>query len=250
MAKEHGGEHLSPVVVITGAASGIGRRTVMRFTEAGWRVIAVDRQIESLQRENLRDVEIYELDVSEELQVAEWAQRIELHHLNIVALVNSAGIGLFATRLEDISLVDWNRVVATNLTGPFLMTRALLPALKAHGGCIVNISSVHAMSTTFGMAAYASTKAALIGLTRATAVDYRSCHVRANCLLVGSVDTPMSDQHRDAIMKNHAPDPGIDPHLMASPTQIANVIYFLCTNESQFVNGTALRVDGGLLSEL
>jgi NAD(P)-dependent dehydrogenase (short-subunit alcohol dehydrogenase family) len=243
--------------VITGAASGIGRSTVLLFLEQGWEVVAVDRREEALgaltaaipplQRDHLA---LQAVDVSDEAAVAKWAENLAARYPTVTALVNAAGIGLFAKKLDTIQPAEWNRVLATNLTGPFLMTKALVPRMRTHGGQIINLSSVHAVATSFGMAAYASAKAGLMALTRATAIDYRQERIRCNCLLIGSVDTPMSAEHKRALDALQMPDLGIDPALVAEPHEIAQVIHLLASGAASFVNGSCLTVDGGLLAEL
>ncbi len=250
----------SRLAVVTGAASGIGRSTVELFLATGWSVVAVDRNAEALQGLVANETGAFTtvsgtlekdpLDVSNPEQVSAWAARLRLRHPAVGALINAAGIGLFARRLEDIGALEWERVLATNLTGPFLMTKAIVPLMKGYGGFIVNLSSVHAVATSFGMAAYASAKAGLIGLTRATAVDYRSHGIRANCIVIGSVDTPMSAEHKAAMTLSQGPELKIDAELMATPRQVARVIRFLCSDDAIFVNGAAMTVDGGLLAHL
>lgn len=248
----------NPCAVITGAASGIGASVVGVFLERGWRVIALDKNLVGLQNllkataENERGkLDSYSLDVSQGAEVRRFGEYIANHDESVNALVNAAGIGLFARRLEDITDDEWNQVMGVNLTGPFLLTRTVIPYM-ANGGHVINFSSVHATATSFGMAAYASSKAGLIGLTRATSVDYRTRGIHANCLVIGSVDTPMSQQHREAQLRlndSHL-NLTIDPDLVASPRQIATVVHFLCSAEAEFVNGAAICVDGGLLGQL
>ncbi len=244
--------------VITGAASGIGRAAVDVFLRRQWRVLAIDKDARGLEDglwrttdSRLRsELTMYPLDVARGSDVAAWQQTMSTEYPCVDALVNAAGIGLFARSMEDTGDDEWQTVIAVNLGGPFFMTKALIPQMKIRGGQIVNLSSVHAVATSFGMSAYASSKAGLVGLTRSVAVDYRSAGIRANCLIIGSVDTPMSHQHQMQQTDRGAPPLVIDQALIANPVEIATVIYFLCSNEARFINGAAITVDGGLLSEL
>ena len=245
------------LAVITGAGSGIGRSTADLFLRSGWAVIAIDKNETALA--DLRQhvdaalrpyLHTQPLDVSNAEDVQAWGLQLRTQTSAVHALINGAAVGLFARRMEDISVTEWEQVLATNLTGPFLMTQAVVPCMKRIGGHIINLSSVHAIATSFGMAAYASAKAGLIGLTRATALDYRADGIKANCLVIGSVDTPMSTAHRSALMAAGAPDLDIDPRLVAQPGEIAEFIRFLCSSAASFVNGAVLAVDGGLLAEL
>ena len=251
-------DSVAGIAVVTGAGSGIGRATTLHCLDAGWHVIAIDRQEDALSRltdeaegASLTRLAVQPLDVADALAVAAWAEGLAAHHGGepVRALVNAAGVGLFARKLDTITPDGWHRVLAVDLGGPFLMTKYLVP-LMAPGSQIIHLSSVHAEATSFGMAAYASAKAGLLALTRATAIDYRRDGIRCNCLVIGSVDTPMSRQHGEALAAEGLGAPALDPTLVAQPEAIAEVIEWLASGRASFVNGAAIRVDGGLLADL
>ena len=245
-----------PVAVLTGAGSGIGYSTALTLGADGYMVVAMDKDTDALT--HLQGVAVDRnytihsmlIDVADPVQVADAFAKTKAEYGYIDALINDAGIGVFGKTIEETTWDEWNRVLAVNLSGLFLMCKAFLPLLQVKGGSIVNISSVHAIATTYGMTAYASAKAGQIGLTRSIAVDYVSRGVRCNCLIVGSVETPMTGRHQSAIHDRGLPAMDIAPHMIADPGQIAAVIRFLCSPDAGFINGAAITIDGGLTALL
>src|SRR6266404_8659319 len=168
----------------------------------------------------------------------------------VVALVNVAGVGIAATVL-DTSDQDWNRVIGTNLTGPFLLTRAILPLmLDAGSGVIVNVASVAGIVGIAARAAYCASKAGLIGLTRAVAADYASRGVRCVAVCPGTVETEWIDR-----MSGADGDPAATRERMAArqldgrmgtPEEIAATIAFIASDNGRFFNGASVIVDGGM----
>ncbi|KAB2854528.1 MAG: SDR family oxidoreductase, partial [Bauldia sp.] len=170
------------------------------------------------------------------------------------AVVNCAGVYPTGKRLEEVSDGEWDRAVAVNLTAVFRVCRAALPLLRAAGGgSVVNIASVHADATVPGVPAYAATKAAVVGLTRQMALDYAVDRIRVNAVLVGSVATRMTLDGLEAAGGAEAIGLSFEPNRIAriaDPREIATVIGFLISDEASFVTGSAMQVDGGLLSRL
>lgn len=241
-------------VIVTGAASGIGRATTGALLDAGWQVAAVDRDAEGLAKlradtgrpqlhtiaADLRDATDITGSVEE---VLGWSGRLD-------ALVNNAGIGV-AARLGDTSDADWDAILDVNLTAMFRLTRAALPALLATGaGRVVNVASVAAIVGVGNRAAYCASKAGVLGLTRSLAVDYARDGLRANAICPGTVDTEWIGKILDG-----APDPAgtrarmesrqLDGR-MGSPQEVAAGICFLLTPAARFVNGSAFVMDGGM----
>ena len=171
-------------------------------------------------------------------------------------MVNNAALFAFAS-VEDMAEDDWDRIIQTNLTSVFLMSKYAIPHLRASGGgAIVNVASVHGVATVDHLAAYAAAKGGVIALSRQMAHDVASDRIRVNAVVVGAVDTAMSRQHAMAVGVDYEGVSGDSPILdqalgrMARPDEIAGAIRFLVGADASFVNGSALVVDGGLLARL
>jgi NAD(P)-dependent dehydrogenase (short-subunit alcohol dehydrogenase family) len=245
---------VSRVAVITGVLGGIGRACAAKFRADGWDVAGIDRA------GGQGDVA---LDHFAQLDVGKSGAGPELDRFFaeigwIDALVNNAAI-LIPKALVDTTDDDWAETIASNLTGPFVATRAATPYLRKSRGSIVNVSSVHAVATSGGIAAYAATKGALLALTRAAALELGAHGVRVNAVLPGAVDTPMlraSSETRIGAVAG-APDPLEDIAArtplgrIGRPEEIASAIVFLADGErSSFVTGQTLIVDGGVTVRL
>jgi NAD(P)-dependent dehydrogenase (short-subunit alcohol dehydrogenase family) len=247
-------------VLVTGAATGIGRATATFLAEAGAAVIAAGLEIESgaslqtEQRARGNRLHFLEMDVTDNTQVNAAIQFAEKNYGRLNGIVNGAAIHKPGKRLEDLSDAEWNATLNTNVTGVFRVCRAGLPALRrAGGGSVINISSVHAIATSAGIADYAASKGAVLALSRQLAIDYAIDRIRVNALIVGSVDTRMSQVAFDAAGGPEAL--GLSFSLTAIPRvgkaeEIASVIGFLISDASSFINGSGLVVDGGMLAKL
>ena len=244
-------------ILITGAAGGIGRATVTLFTEKGWRVIGVDRNIfgDDFPKNGL----FIRSDISrpEDMQVI--FQKASAFTDSLDALVNNAAMQI-AKPLIETSVDEWDAVMAANLRSVFLGVKLAHPLLKARGGAaVVNVSSVHAIQTSANIAAYAASKGGLLALTRAMAIEFAPDGIRANAILPGAVDTPML---RAGLGRGHVGGDNVQDRLdnlarktvngrVGTPKEIASAIHFLADNEqSSFMTGQALVVDGGATARL
>jgi len=247
----------SRVLLITGAAGGIGRATVKLFTENGWHVIGVDRAEFGVgfPANGL----FIQADISIPDQVNAIYERASAFTDSLDAVVNNASIQVNKPMLE-ISVEEWDLVMASNLRSAFLGVKLAYPLLKARGGgAIVNMSSVHAVATSVNITAYAASKGGLLALTRAMAIEFAHDNIRANAILPGAVDTPML---RDGLGRGHLGGENITERLdnlarktvngrIGTPAEIAHAIYFLADNtQSSFMTGQALVVDGGATARL
>ncbi|MFN3307758.1 MAG: SDR family NAD(P)-dependent oxidoreductase [Anaerolineales bacterium] len=245
------------VVLITGAAGGIGRATVKHFAEMGWKVIGVDRAPFGEGFPAQGAFIQSDISVSENLQAIFAAAQSITPYLH--ALVNNAAVQV-AKPIIETTIEEWNMVLASNLTSVFLGVKLAYPLLKAAGGgAIVNVSSVHAIATSANIAAYAASKGGLLALTRAMAIEFAKDNIRANAVLPGAVDTPML---RAGLGRGHVSGGDILERLdnlarktvngrIGKPEEIAHAIYFLADeSQSSFMTGQALIVDGGATARL
>jgi NAD(P)-dependent dehydrogenase (short-subunit alcohol dehydrogenase family) len=242
--------------VVTGAASGIGRATAVLLAKGGYGVALVDIDASGIDQ-TLRSIES-----SSGVAKAFRANVCDPHELGVMVrevltsmgspelLVNVAGVGIAATVL-DTSDQDWNRIIDTNLTGPFLLTRAVLPLMLDNGsGVIVNVSSVAGIVGIPARAAYCASKAGLIGLTRAVAADYAKHGVRCVAVCPGTVDTEWvdrviaADEDPDATRRRMAARQ-LDGR-MGTPEEIAATIAFIASDGGRFINGASVVADGGM----
>jgi len=247
---------MSTVAVVTGAASGIGRATALRLAHDGYEVAMMDLDAAGLAETRTQIEQAggrahqFPVDLCDPLGVGSVTREIAVKVGAPEVLVNVAGIGLAATVLET-SDEDWNRVLAVNLTGPFLTTRATLPLMLDRGsGVIVNIASVGGQVGLARRAAYCASKAGLVGLTRAVAVDHAREGIRCVAICPGTVETEWIGK----ILAN-APDPVAARGAMAarqldgrmgSPAEVAAMVAFVAGPDGRFINGAALILDGGM----
>lgn len=242
------------VVLITGAASGIGRATAVRIAREGGTVAAVDLDADGL-AETAAVVEqaggriqTWVGDITDEAAVQSTVERIIDTFGRIDALVNMAGI-LRSDHSHEVSLADWNRVITVNLTGTFLMTRACLPHLLVAEGNIVMAASTASLAGHPWMLPYAASKGAILSMTKTLAVEYARQGLRVNAVAPGGITTPMSanvrlpDDVDFTLLDRISP---IDRH--RGPETVAATIAFLASADAAHVNGEVVRVDGATLA--
>ena len=239
------------VVIITGAAGGIGLATAKRFGVEGARVVIADLKADEanaaareVEAAGASDAWASVCDVSRPEQVeATVAGTIErFGRLDVI--VNNAGLMVFKP-LEEHTEQDWLRVLHVDLLGTFYFTREAFLHMKP-GGAVVNVSSIHAEETTPLVCSYAAAKAAVVSLTRSAALEGKAKGIRVNAVLPGAVDTPMLWENPN--IKSGLEQ--IDRADVGRPEDIAAAIVYLASDEARFVQGAALRVDGGRLARL
>src|ERR1700691_4206956 len=240
---------LQKVALVTGAARGIGLAVAKRFLAEGWRVALLDIEGELLWNSVATlavpgDALALHCDVSDAGAVAGAVAEIERRFGRLDALVNNAGIAVFAPLLET-SEDDWNRILAVNLTGPFLCAKAAVPLMREHGGgAIVNITSISAVRASTLRSAYGTSKAGLAHLTKQLAVELAELGIRVNGVAPGPVDTAMAK----AV---HSPEIRADYHdaiplnRYGLEQELAEAIFFLCSDRASYITGQTLAVDGG-----
>ena len=237
------------VAVVTGSARGIGLATAKLFLAEGWRVALLDIQRDELGTaaaalDQPERALALPCDVSDEAEVAGAFAAIKARFGRLDALVNNAGIAIFKPILET-RLEEWNRVMAVNLTGPFLCTKAAAPMLRdAGGGAIVNIASISGLRASTLRTAYGTSKAALIHLSKQQAVELASIGVRVNAVCPGPVETAMARAvHTPAIRADYHDTIPLNRYGLEE--ELAQAIFFLCTDKASYITGQSLALDGG-----
>lgn len=246
-------------VVVTGAGSGIGRACAMEFAKEGANVVIADIDLQSAQ-ETLKQIETaggsgaaFRTDVSDPESVKELAENTARRFGNIFALVNNAAIQVNKT-VEDTSFEEWSRQLSVNVGGTFLCSKYFLTQLRKTKGSIVNMSSVNGFFAEPTCAGYCSTKAAIIGLTKAMAIDHGNEGIRVNCICPGYIDAGLAEGYFQS-----QPDPARARaeagklHALwriGKPEEVGRVAVFLASDDASFVTGTSMVVDGGFSSGL
>jgi NAD(P)-dependent dehydrogenase (short-subunit alcohol dehydrogenase family) len=237
------------VALVTGAARGIGLATAKRFLAEGWRVALLDIERDLLQGAvaaiaNPEHTLALHCDVSDAKVVAAAIDTVAKRFGRLDALVNNAGVVVFAPLLET-SDADWNRILAVNLTGPLLCTKAAAPLMREHGGgAIVNITSISAVRASTLRSAYGTSKAGLAHLTKQLAVELASLGIRVNAVAPGPVDTAMAKAVHTAEIRADYHD-AIPLNRYGLEEELAEAIFFLSCERSSYITGQILAVDGG-----
>jgi meso-butanediol dehydrogenase / (S,S)-butanediol dehydrogenase / diacetyl reductase len=228
--------------VVTGAGGGIGAAISSRLAADGFTVACVDLK----QPDVDAPLHAYAADVRDAASVREVAARIRADLGEPWLLVNAAGV--FSVQLlPDLDEAEWDRILDTNLKGPFLTCREFLPAMIAAGsGCIVNIASTAGVRGGRRRAAYCASKGGLVLLTRSLAIDHGHDGVRVNCVCPGLIDTEMADwiRHDEAAMATF--DAGTPAGRIGSPAEIAATVSFLASQDASYLQGSVVMVDGGV----
>jgi len=233
-------------MLLTGASRGIGHATVQRFNAEGWRVITCSRAPFPKEcpwgggRENH-----VQLDLSEPSGTIKAVDRIrEMLNGKLDALVNNAGIspkGPEGERLNTLNtdLMDWGKVFHVNFFAPVVLARGLKDELTAAKGSVVNVTSIAGVRVhPFAGAAYATSKAALAALTREMAHDFGPLGVRVNAIAPGEVETAILSPGTDKIVRK------LPLQRLGQPEEVANAIYFLCSDQSSYISGAEIEVNG------
>ncbi len=247
------------VVLVTGGGSGIGRATALRCAEDGASIVVVDQNVSGAtvakeltelgavatsQSRDISDPDDVQAMVREALE--------SFGHLDV--LVNNAGVGGSGQRLHELSIEEWDRTIAVNLRGQFLCAKFIIPLfLQSGGGAIVNVASTYGITGAPRSPEYCASKGGVVALTRQLAVDYGSDGIRINAVCPGYINTDMGGRRAalgpagaaaaNAAREAHA---ALQPlGRQADAREVANVIAFLASEESSFMTGSIVTVDGG-----
>ena len=256
-------EFQGKIAIITGAAKGMGLGCAKKFASLGATVVVVDVDESSLSAsaQSLKNTggEVLEVvaDLNDFEAVKELVNQVDKTYGKVDFLINCAGIQTYGTA-EETDLALWDRTMNINVRAMFYTAKAVLPIMKRHrSGSIVNISSVQSLANQKGVVAYATSKAAANGLTRALAIDNAEFGIRVNAVLPASIDTPMLRASADMFKGDGTIDDVLNTWGKAHPIQrigtteeVAELVAFLASDKSSFMTGGTYNIDGGLMSQV
>ena len=234
-------------IIVTGASGGIGNSIVKKLSEAGANILATGTKIEKLEelKSQFEDIKILKFDISQSNKIEEFIQNamIKLGG-GLDCIVNNAGITQDNLAIR-MSLEEWQKVIDINLTSTFLMCKfAIKKMLKNKSGKIINITSVVGHTGNLGQANYTASKAGIIALSKSLAIEYGKKNININCISPGFIKTKMTDKidekFKEVIISK------IPMARLGEPDDIANAVLFLSSNQSSYINGETIHVNGGM----
>jgi len=234
-------------IIVTGASGGIGNSIIKKLYQAGANILASGTKIEKLEelKDKFENIKILKFDISQSKKIEEFIDNAtkELGG-NLDCIINNAGVTQDNLGIR-MSLNEWQKVIDINLTSTFLMSKyAIKKMLKNKSGRIVNISSVVGHTGNLGQSNYTASKAGIIAMSKSLAIEYARKNININCISPGFIKTTMSDKlddkFKEAIISK------IPSGRLGDPKDVANAVLFLCSNQSDYINGETLHVNGGM----
>ncbi|MDB3919870.1 beta-ketoacyl-ACP reductase [Candidatus Pelagibacter sp.] len=234
-------------IIVTGASGGIGNAIIKKLSEAGANILASGTRIEKLEelKKNFEDLKILKFDISQSDKIEEFIENAtsELGG-SLDGIVNNAGITRDNLAIR-MSLDEWQKVININLTSTFLMSKfAIKKMLKNKSGKIVNITSVVGHTGNLGQANYTASKAGIVAMSKSLAIEYAKKNININCISPGFIKTAMTDKIDDKFKEVIISK--IPSARLGEPDDIANSVLFLCSDQSNYINGETLHVNGGM----
>ena len=234
-------------IIVTGASGGIGNAIIKKLNEAGANILASGTRIEKLEdlKKNFENIKILKFDISQSDKIEEFIENAtnELGG-SLDGIVNNAGITQDNLAIR-MNLDEWQKVININLTSTFLMSKfAIKKMLKNKSGKIVNITSVVGHTGNLGQANYTASKAGIVAMSKSLAIEYAKKNININCISPGFIKTAMTDKidekFKEVIISK------IPSARLGEPDDIANAVLFLSSNQSDYINGETLHVNGGM----
>ena len=234
-------------IIVTGASGGIGNAIIKKLYEAGANILASGTRIEKLEelKKNFENIKILKFDISQSDKIEEFIENAtsELGG-SLDGIVNNAGITQDNLAIR-MNLEEWQKVININLTSTFLMSKfAIKKMLKNKSGKIVNITSVVGHTGNLGQANYTASKAGIVAMSKSLAIEYAKKNININCISPGFIKTAMTDKidekFKELIVSK------IPSGRLGEPEDIANVVLFLASDQSNYINGETIHVNGGM----
>jgi len=234
-------------IIVTGASGGIGNSIIKKLNEAGANILASGTRIEKLEelKKNFKNIKILKFDISQSNKIEDFIENAtnELGG-NLDGIINNAGITQDNLAIR-MSLDEWQKVININLTSTFLMSKfAIKKMLKNKSGKIVNITSVVGHTGNLGQANYTASKAGIVAMSKSLAIEYAKKNININCISPGFIKTAMTDKidekFKEVIVSK------IPSARLGEPDDIANAVLFLSSNQSDYINGETIHVNGGM----
>ena len=234
-------------IIVTGASGGIGNSIIEKLNQSGAKILASGTRIEKLDelKNNYRNVKTLKFDISHASKIDDFIEEAtkELGG-NLDCIINNAGITQDNLAIR-MSLEEWQKVIDINLTSTFLMSKAAIKKmLKNKSGKIVNITSVVGHTGNLGQVNYTASKAGIIAMSKSLALEYAKKNININCISPGFIKTAMTDKLNDKFRESIISK--IPSARLGDPEDIANAVLFLCSNQSNYINGETLHVNGGM----
>jgi 3-oxoacyl-[acyl-carrier protein] reductase len=234
-------------IIVTGASGGIGNSIIKKLNESGANILASGTRIEKLEelKKNFENIKILKFDISQSDKIEEFIENAtnELGG-SLDGIVNNAGITQDNLAIR-MSLDEWQKVININLTSTFLMSKfAIKKMLKNKSGKIVNITSVVGHTGNLGQANYTASKAGIVAMSKSLAIEYAKKHINVNCISPGFIKTAMTDKIDDKFKEIIVSK--IPSARLGEPDDIANAVLFLCSDQSDYINGETIHVNGGM----
>jgi 3-oxoacyl-[acyl-carrier protein] reductase len=234
-------------IIVTGASGGIGNSIIKRLNEVGANILASGTRIEKLEelKQNFKNIKILKFDISQSDKIEEFIENAtnELGG-SLDGIVNNAGITQDNLAIR-MSLEEWQKVININLTSTFLMSKfAIKKMLKNKSGKIINITSVVGHTGNLGQANYTASKAGIIAMSKSLAIEYAKKNINVNCISPGFIKTAMTDKIDDKFKEVIVSK--IPSARLGEPDDIANAVLFLSSDQSDYINGETIHVNGGM----
>jgi 3-oxoacyl-[acyl-carrier protein] reductase len=234
-------------IIVTGASGGIGNSIVEKLNQNGVNILATGTRIEKLEelKKKFNNIKIIKFDISEHEKIEEFIENAtkELGG-SLDCIVNNAGITKDNLTIR-MSLEEWSKVININLTSTFLMCKySIKKMLKNKSGKIINITSVVGHTGNVGQANYTASKAGIVAMSKSLAIEYAKKNINVNCISPGFISTAMTDQIDEKFKESIIAK--IPSNRLGKPEDIANAVNFLSSNQSDYINGETLHVNGGM----
>ena len=233
-------------IIVTGATGGIGNSIIEKFNECGANILASGTRIEKLDelKSKYNNIKILKFDISQSEKIEDFIENASKELGGLDCIVNNAGVTQDNLAIR-MSIEDWKKVIDINLTSTFLMSKfAIKKMLKNKKGKIVNVTSVVGHTGNLGQANYTASKAGIVAMSKSLAIEYAKKNININCISPGFIKTAMTDKIDDKFKEVILSK--IPSARLGEPQDIANAVLFLSSNQSDYINGETLHVNGGM----